>query len=86
MSRYMAKRVKKRTRVAGLMSGTSADGVDMAVVGIAGRHVDWVAFEMLAHKPALRQTPLGRRRYARHGRAPTTRRSYRCCRSSSKAL
>jgi anhydro-N-acetylmuramic acid kinase len=58
MSRYMAKRAKKKTRVAGLMSGTSADGIDVAVVDIAGRHVDLVAFDMSTYKPALRKAIL----------------------------
>ena len=58
MSRYMAKRAKKKTRVAGLMSGTSADGIDVAVVDIAGRHVDLVAFDLSIYKPALRRAIL----------------------------
>jgi len=59
MSRYMAKRAKKKTRVAGLMSGTSADGVDVAIVDICGRAVDLVAFEVLAFRPSLRKAILG---------------------------
>lgn len=58
MSHYMAKRAKKKTRVAGLMSGTSADGVDVAIVDIAGRAVDLVAFDMSTYKPALRKAIL----------------------------
>lgn len=42
-------------RVVGLMSGTSADGVDVAVVDIAGRKVQLRAFEMFSYPPALRR-------------------------------
>jgi len=42
-------------RVAGLMSGTSADGVDVAIVDIAGRKVQLRAFEMFPYPPALRR-------------------------------
>jgi anhydro-N-acetylmuramic acid kinase len=49
-------RVKKnRMRVAGLMSGTSVDGVDVAIVDIDGGKVRLVAFDVFAHKPALRR-------------------------------
>ena len=58
MSRSRAKRAKKKTRVAGLMSGTSADGVDVTVVDIAGRAVDLVAFDVFAFRPSLRQAIL----------------------------
>lgn len=58
MSRYMAKRPKKTTRVVGLMSGTSADGVDVAMVDIAGRDVRLLAFEVVPYKPALRKAIL----------------------------
>lgn len=49
---------KKRLRVAGLMSGTSADGVDVAIVDVTGRRVDLVAFDMFAYRPALRRAVL----------------------------
>lgn len=45
-----------RLRVVGLMSGTSADGVDVAIVDIAGRRVDVLAFETFPYKLALRQS------------------------------
>ena len=46
---------RKRVRVAGLMSGTSADGVDVAIVDIVGRAVDVLAFDTFAYEPALRR-------------------------------
>lgn len=46
---------KKSLRVAGLMSGTSADGVDIAIVDIAGRNVKVVAFGMEPYAAALRE-------------------------------
>ncbi|UCD49396.1 MAG: anhydro-N-acetylmuramic acid kinase [Phycisphaerales bacterium] len=58
MSRYIAERAKKTSRVVGLMSGTSADGVDVAAVDIAGRDVRLVAFEVMPYKPALRRAIL----------------------------
>lgn len=59
----MAKRIaelarKKTLRVAGLMSGTSADGVDVAIVDITGRRVELVAFEVFPYRPALRRAVL----------------------------
>jgi len=45
---------KDNMRIAGLMSGTSADGVDVAIVDIAGRKVQLRAFEMFSYPPALR--------------------------------
>lgn len=46
---------KKRLRVAGLMSGTSADGVDVAIVDIAGKAVEVVAFGTECYSPELRE-------------------------------
>lgn len=46
---------RRRLRVAGLMSGTSADGVDAAIVDIGPRGVHLVAFETFPHPPDLRQ-------------------------------
>lgn len=45
-------------RVAGLMSGTSADGVDAAIVDIKGRAVKTIAFGTAAYTPALRREVL----------------------------
>ncbi|MBL7189412.1 MAG: anhydro-N-acetylmuramic acid kinase [Phycisphaerae bacterium] len=41
-------------RIVGLMSGTSADGVDVAIVDIAEREVQLRAFEMFSYPLALR--------------------------------
>jgi anhydro-N-acetylmuramic acid kinase len=49
---------KKKLRVAGLMSGTSADGVDVAVVDVTGWRVRLAAFETVAYRPALRRAVL----------------------------
>jgi anhydro-N-acetylmuramic acid kinase len=49
---------KKSLRVAGLMSGTSADGVDAAIVDIRGRQVRVLAFETYPYRAALRSEVL----------------------------
>ena len=41
-------------RVAGIMSGTSLDGIDVAVVDIAGRGVETVAFRSTPYAAAVR--------------------------------
>jgi len=46
---------KSTLRVAGLMSGTSVDGVDVAIVDVARRKVQLRTFEMIAYPPALRK-------------------------------
>ena len=52
----MAKaRTNRRRRVAGLMSGTSADGVDVAIVDIDLRGLRLLAFETVPYPPALRR-------------------------------
>jgi len=52
----LAKRLaKRRLRVAGLMSGTSADGVDAAIVDIGPRGVRLVAFDTFPHSRAVRE-------------------------------
>ncbi|MBM4018271.1 MAG: anhydro-N-acetylmuramic acid kinase [Planctomycetes bacterium] len=48
-------RSARRMRVAGLMSGTSADGVDAAIVDIGPRGVRLVAFRTFPHPPALKR-------------------------------
>jgi anhydro-N-acetylmuramic acid kinase len=48
-------RLKKTLRVAGLMSGTSADGVDAAIVDIRGREVRVLAFETYPYRAALQR-------------------------------
>jgi anhydro-N-acetylmuramic acid kinase len=50
--------LKKSLRVAGLMSGTSADGVDAAIVDIRGRQVSVLAFETYPYRAALRSEVL----------------------------
>ncbi|HEV57013.1 MAG TPA: hypothetical protein ENN87_05885, partial [Phycisphaerales bacterium] len=49
---------KHRVRVAGLMSGTSADGVDVAVVDVRGRAVDLLGFRVYPYPPAVRKAVL----------------------------
>ena len=49
---------KKRLRVAGLMSGTSADGVDAAIVDIHARQVRVLTFATYAYRAALRREVL----------------------------
>jgi anhydro-N-acetylmuramic acid kinase len=44
-----------RLRVAGLMSGTSVDGVDVAIVDITGRAAELLAFGMFPYPAALRR-------------------------------
>jgi anhydro-N-acetylmuramic acid kinase len=50
---------KGKMRVVGLMSGTSADGVDAAVVEISSRKVRLLAFDTFAYPAALRRKILG---------------------------
>jgi len=58
-SNYIAKlAAKDKLRVAGLMSGTSADGVDVAIVDIGRRKVRLIAFDTLPYPPALRRAIL----------------------------
>ncbi len=45
----------RKIRVAGLMSGTSADGVDVAVVDIRDTDVQLLAFDVYPYRPALRR-------------------------------
>ncbi len=45
-------------RVAGLMSGTSADGVDVAIADISGRDVRLLAFDTFAYSSVMRQSIL----------------------------
>jgi anhydro-N-acetylmuramic acid kinase len=46
---------KTRMRVAGLMSGTSADGVDAAIIDIAGDKVEVLAFDTFPYSAQLRK-------------------------------
>jgi anhydro-N-acetylmuramic acid kinase len=46
---------KKKLRIAGLMSGTSADGVDVAIIDYDGRKVDLVAFGMFPYSHAFQK-------------------------------
>lgn len=55
MNRAAKLGARRRLRVAGLMSGTSADGVDAAIVDIARGGAAVLAFETFAYRPALRR-------------------------------
>jgi anhydro-N-acetylmuramic acid kinase len=56
MSDWIGKIAAKNTmRVAGLMSGTSVDGVDVAVVDITKQKVDLLAFDVFPYPNALRR-------------------------------
>ncbi|MEN6306250.1 MAG: anhydro-N-acetylmuramic acid kinase [Anaerohalosphaeraceae bacterium] len=45
---------RKQFRIAGLMSGTSADGIDVAIVDIAANSRCVVAYDMFPYPPAVR--------------------------------
>jgi anhydro-N-acetylmuramic acid kinase len=47
---------KKQMRVAGLMSGTSADGVDAAIIDINGNKVSVLAFDTFPYPAAVRRS------------------------------
>ena len=51
----VSRRFGPRRRVAGLMSGTSADGVDVAVVDIGPRGLDVVAFATVPYPASVRR-------------------------------
>jgi len=56
MNRSLARLASKpKLRVAGLMSGTSADGVDVAIVEITSRTVNLLAFETIGYPAGLRR-------------------------------
>jgi anhydro-N-acetylmuramic acid kinase len=46
---------KRKMRVAGLMSGTSADGVDAAIVDMDERKIETIAFDTYAYPSSLRK-------------------------------
>lgn len=46
-------------RVAGIMSGTSLDGMDVAIVDIRGKKIEPVAFHTVPYPPAVRAAILG---------------------------
>ncbi|MBE3070126.1 MAG: anhydro-N-acetylmuramic acid kinase, partial [Planctomycetes bacterium] len=58
MARASARRFGPSCRVAGLMSGTSADGVDVAIVDLGPRGLRVQAFGTVAYPAALRRRVL----------------------------
>jgi anhydro-N-acetylmuramic acid kinase len=58
LDRLLALRRNRVLRVVGLMSGTSADGIDAAVVDIAPGGVDVLAFATYPYPPAVREQVL----------------------------
>jgi len=46
---------KNKMRIAGLMSGTSVDGLDVAIVDIIGRKVNLLAFDVFPYPTTLRR-------------------------------
>src|ERR1039458_8381552 len=46
-------------RVAGIMSGTSLDGIDVAIVEVSGRRVETIGFTSTPYSAAVRATILG---------------------------
>jgi anhydro-N-acetylmuramic acid kinase len=47
---------KKKLRIAGLMSGTSADGIDVAIIDFDGRAVKLIAFGMIPYSEKIRKS------------------------------
>ena len=46
-------------RVAGIMSGTSLDGIDVAIVDIRGKRIQPIAFHAVPYPKAVREAILG---------------------------
>ena len=46
---------KRKLRIAGMMSGTSADGIDVAIVDVTDRHIDLVAYHTVPYTRLLRR-------------------------------
>jgi anhydro-N-acetylmuramic acid kinase len=47
---------KKKMRIAGLMSGTSTDGVDAAIIDFDGENISVLAFDTFEYPPSLRKS------------------------------
>jgi anhydro-N-acetylmuramic acid kinase len=52
---YFKNKAGKCWRIAGLMSGTSADGVDVAIMDYDGRRIEVLAFDMFPYSKQVRQ-------------------------------
>ena len=72
-------------RVAGIMSGTSLDGIDVAIVEIRGRHVETVGFTETAYPAAVREAILAVSNTSTHT-AAISRLSYQLAELYAKAV
>jgi anhydro-N-acetylmuramic acid kinase len=72
-------------RVAGIMSGTALDGIDVAIVDIRARRVETIGFTETPYQPAVREAILAVSNTNTHT-APISRLNYRLAELYAKAV